>query len=294
MAWILSAFADEADQDMDRQIAALQEARIKSVDLRNVDGINIVDLPLDHARRVRKKLDDAGVSVCMYGSPIGKIDLADDFETDCKRLTHLGALKEIFGARAVRLFSYFNKKAGASPQEWKARSIERLTALVELAEKLDLVLYHEHEPGVYGGDLPTVRVLRDELHLLHPSRFKLIFDFDNFNQAGHDVWACYQELKDVVGAIHLKESRRQPDGAFMHVPAGQGDGQIEKILRDLASRGWQGSLTLEPHLARSPAVLATGPHGQANQFLADLSPFDCFVVAAQAAHGLLKGIARYE
>lgn len=292
MAWILSGFADEADQDMDRQIAALVEAGVKYVDLRNVDGINIVDLPLDHAQLVKQKLDTAGIKVCMYGSPIGKIDLADDFEIDRKRMDRLGELKEVFGAQAVRLFSYFNKKAGLPAEQWRQRAIERLQGLIELAEQHDLILYHEHEPGLYGGDLLSVKVLRDELHLQNPHRFRLIFDFDNFNQAGHNVWSCYEELKDVIGAIHLKESKKQPDGSFMHVPVGQGDGHVEQILRDLATRKWEGSLTLEPHLARSPAVLATGPHGQANQSLADLTPHECFVVAAEAAHDLLERVGK--
>jgi len=33
------------------------------------------------------------------------------------------------------------------------------------------------------------------------------------------------------------------------VPAGQGDGQIEPILRDAYASGYRGFLSLEPHLA---------------------------------------------
>ncbi len=292
MPWILSGFADEAAPDVDGQIAALAEGGVSHIDLRVVDGINIVELPVEHARQVRRKLDKAGIKVNMFGSPIGKIDLADDFQIDVKRMEHLNEMRQVFGAGAVRLFSYFNKKAQAPAEQWEQQSLDRLRQLIGLAAQYDLVLYHEHEPGVYGGDLKTVKVLRDELHRAHPDRFRLIFDFDNFNQAGDDVWGCYQELKDVVGAIHLKESHKQPDGSFMHVPAGEGDGQIERILGDLARRGWEGSLTLEPHLARSAAVLSTGPHGLANQKLADLTHAQCFVLAAQAAKTILKKIGR--
>ena len=291
MTWTLSAFADEASQSVDEQIAVLKEAQIGCVDLRNVDGVNIVDLPVEHAKAVKEKLDAAGIAVGMYGSPIGKIDIADDFETDRKRLTHLGALREVFGAESVRLFSYFNK-ANAEMGDWAEESVRRLRELCEMAEDLGLVLYHENELGVFGGPLSQVEILRDEIHAQHPDRFRLIFDFDNYNQCGEDVWKNYQVLRESTHAIHLKESKRTAEGKYQHVPVGQGDGRIEEILRDLASRKWEGQLTLEPHLARSPAVVATGPHGEANASLADLSDVECFLVAAEAARGMLKRVGR--
>ena len=292
MAWILSAFADEAATGMDDQIRACTEAGIDHIDLRNVDEVNIVDLPLDHARAVQEKLDAAGVHVCMYGSPIGKIDLADDPEIDRQRLRHLGELKKIFGARAVRIFSYFNDKTQADEAAWRREALDRLRQLAELAADLDLVLYHENELKIFGDTCRRICVLRDEVHRLHPESFKLIFDFDNFNQLDEDVWENWLQLRDDVEAIHLKESKKQPDGSFQHVPAGQGDGHIVRILQDLADRGWEGPLTLEPHLARSPAVLATGPHGQANQSLADLDDFGCFQLAASEAVRLLEQVGR--
>jgi len=291
MAWILSAFADEASETVDDQIQVLQESQIDHIDLRCVDGINICDLPVDHAKEVKAKLDEAGISVCMYGSPIGKIDVADDFEPDVARLEHLGELRKIFGAEKVRLFSYYNKTDELPFAEWKAESLRRLKVLADLSQKLGLVLYHENEIGIFGHTLETVGILRDEMRANHPC-FKLIFDFDNYNQVGEDAWTNWQTLVECTDAIHLKESQKQDDGTFQHVPAGQGDGHIPESLADLAKRGWSGPLTLEPHLARSPAVLATGPHGEANQSLTDMSDAECFKVAAKAARGLLNEVGQ--
>ena len=293
MGWILSAFADEAGETLNEQIAALTEAQIDHVDLRNVDGYNIVELPLDHAASVKKKLDAMGIALCMYGSPVGKIDIADDFQIEVKRMNHLGELKQIFGAQAVRMFSYYNK-GGASPDKWRAEAVDRVKRLVELAEKNDLVLYHEHEPGLYGGSFKTVMDLYEQMQKLGGDRFRLIFDFDNYNQAGEDVWENHQNQRRHVAAIHLKESQKQPDGSFMHVPVGQGDGHVPEILADLAACGWEGSLTLEPHLARTAAVLKTSPHGEANRQLAGRTPHECFILAAQAARALLHQVDRLD
>ncbi|MHC4996058.1 MAG: sugar phosphate isomerase/epimerase family protein [Planctomycetota bacterium] len=292
MRWTLSAFADEAGDTIDEQVAALVEAQIDHVDLRNLNGYNITNLPVDFASEVKAKLDEAGISVCMYGSPIGKIDIADDFELDVEKLKHLGEMKRIFGATCVRMFSYFNK-ASAPLDEWRSVAVDRLLRLADLAGELGLVLYHENELGIFGGPLEQVKVLRDEVHAKKPEQFKLIFDFDNYNQCGEDVWGNWLELRDTTGAIHIKESKRQDDGGLpMHVPAGQGDGYIAEIFADLAERGWDGPLTLEPHLGRSAGVVATGAHGQANQALADLSNNETFQIAAKAARELIGQVNR--
>src|SRR5687768_12907414 len=95
MEWILSAFADEAGPSCEEQIVAIKRAGLKHIDIRGMDGFNISEMPVAHARQVKKKLD-AGVIACnMFGSPLGKIDIADDFETDRKKLKHLGELAPI-------------------------------------------------------------------------------------------------------------------------------------------------------------------------------------------------------
>lgn len=292
MSWNLSAFADEANEMVDQQIEALQRGGLKFVDLRMVDGVNIAEVPEDLAQKTAAKLADAGITVAMYGSPLGKIDISDDFEIDKAKLNHIGKISSILGAKMVRIFSYFNRN-GASHADWQKVSLERLRELCDIAAKYDLVLYHENEREIYGDLVADVCVLRDQLRSNYDN-FKLIFDFDNFNQSGEDVWAAWEELRDATDAIHLKDSKKQPDGSFQHVPSGQGDGRIKEILADAAERGFDGPFTLEPHLARSKAVVATGPHGESNANLGDLSEMDAFHVAAETAVGLFKSLDRWD
>lgn len=280
MPWPLSAFADEAGTPIDEQIEALTRAGIRHVDLRSVDEFSIVELPLDRAEQIRRLLDGAGIDLAMFGSPIGKIDLSDDFQTDLDRLTHLGRLAPIMNCRDVRMFSYYNKQELPADQ-WQDQALQRLRRLRDLAGELDLVLFHENERHIFGDRLAQVLVLAEELR--DGETFKLIFDFDNFHQSGDDVWANWQQLRDVTDAFHLKDS----DAENQHVPVGQGAGRVRDILADAAARGWQGPASLEPHLKHSAAVMATGPSGQANQQFADMSPADCFHAAATAARELL-------
>src|SRR4051794_27901907 len=143
MQWIVSAFADEAGDACEAQIKALQDAGLKHIDIRGMDGFNITTMPEDHAAKVREKLDVAGIKVNMFGTPIGKIDIADDFQTDVTKLKHLGKLAPILGCNAVRIFSYYNK-AGADHGQWQRQSLDRLRHLSDIAGALGLALYHEN------------------------------------------------------------------------------------------------------------------------------------------------------
>eukprot|EP01050_Picozoa_sp_SAG11_P003452 SAG11_NODE_195_length_12838_cov_15.711045_1_plen_88_part_00 len=63
--------AFQAGSSLDEQLSALAAAGMSHIDLRSVDGYNITALPYEHARVVAARLKEAGVSVCMFGSPIG-------------------------------------------------------------------------------------------------------------------------------------------------------------------------------------------------------------------------------
>jgi len=279
--WMLSAFADEAADDIAGQVKSLTNAKLKYIDPRGLEGHNIAELPLEVAEKAQKQFEAAGIRVMMYGSPIGKIDIADDVQIDLDKLSHLGKLKDIFGAERVRIFSYYNK-AGKPYDQWKTDSLDRLKKLRDLAGQLGLRLYHENESDIFGDRLPENQILAEQLR--DGEAFNLIFDFDNYRRGGDDVWQNWQTLKDQTDAFHLKDS----DENNQHVPIGTGGGQATEILTDAAKRGWQGPLTLEPHLRHSAAVLATVASGQDNVSLKDKSREECFQIAADVAHELIE------
>lgn len=284
MNWTLSAFTDEAGAECSAQVQAAKRAGLNFVDLRSVDGHNITVLPVEQAQKVKEQLDAAGLRVQMFGSPIGKIDISEDLESDLERLRHLGKLKDILGCDAVRIFSFYNKE-NVPHEEWQKESLRRLNVLKELAAELGLVLYHENERHIFGDMLEDVAAIAS----LRSDNFKLIFDFDNYNQGHQDVWACWERLKSVTDSFHLKDSTPTESG-FAHVPIGQGSGQAEKILRDAVASGWSGPVALEPHLSHSKAVAATGPSGIVNEAFSGMPTAESFHVAAETAHKLLADI----
>jgi len=280
MAWPLSAFADEAGKSTDEQVAALQNGGLNHIDLRSIEDHSIISLPVDKAREIKSRFDDTGIQVNMYGSPIGKIDIADDLRKDLERLEHLARMRDVFGCNRVRIFSYYNQQ-GLDKDRWRAQSMDNLRRLQDSAGRLELVLFHENESDIFGDhsdDVLEIAKLRDG------ATFCLIYDFANYVRTGEDGWETWQKLKDKTDAFHFKDQKRNGE----HVPIGQGETHSRQILEDAARSGWAGPCTLEPHLKHSEAVLATHAHGSGMTALKNMPEAECFQVAAEAAVELLN------
>ncbi len=66
----LTGFADEAAPDIEGQIRATKELGWRHIESRNVDGVNIHDLPEAKFEEVAGRLQDAGIQVNCFGSAI--------------------------------------------------------------------------------------------------------------------------------------------------------------------------------------------------------------------------------
>ncbi len=277
MTWTLSGFCDEASVIFAEQIAVAKRAGLSTLDVRIVEGRNIADLSTAEVAPLAAAVLVANLRVGSLGSAIGKIDLNDDFTIDLARLERIAGHADALACRQVRVFSTFNN-GGAPMAKWREVALERLNALGARAQALGLTLWVENERHIYGDRLAQMEDIANTTGL------GLIFDFDNFHQSGDDPWANWLALKPFVKAFHLKDSNVD----CVHVPFGSGAGKAKEILSDAKAGGWNGLLSLEPHLARSAAVMATGPHGRGSQEGND--PVAAFLLGAQASQSFLASI----
>ena len=130
----------------------------------------------------------------------------------------------------------------------------------------DLVLVLENESWIYG-DLPERCV--DVLRSVDSPALRFAFDPANFVQCGADPMEAWPLLRPYVAHVHIKDAlpvdrtglqpypAPVPHDRLMNSvrPAGEGAGRIPELVQALAAEGYQGILTLEPHLAgRLPDV----------------------------------------
>lgn len=102
--FILTGFADEISANFSEQLAGLQSLGVSHIELRGLDGTNVSDLTCEQARTYKKMLDDAGIRVSAVGSPIGKINVLEDFEPHYEKYLHTLELCEIFETQYMRMF----------------------------------------------------------------------------------------------------------------------------------------------------------------------------------------------
>jgi sugar phosphate isomerase/epimerase len=64
-----------------------------------------------------------------------------------------------------------------------------------------------------------------------------------------DAWEFWQHVRDHVVHIHIKDATWNPskNDADYNWP-GEGQGRVRDIIADALARGYQGALSLEPHM----------------------------------------------
>ncbi len=240
--FIFSAFADEIDPMLSVQMDELDRYGIKYIEMRGVNGKNLVQHSLEEVKEIKKQLDERGFKVSAVGSPIGKIKITDDFGPHLDLFRHTVEIAKILETKYIRMFSFFIPE-GEDPAKYRDEVLERWQKFIEASEGSGLILVHENEKDIYGD---TAKRCLDLLQTLNCDRVRAVFDPANFVQCGEVTWPdAYNLLKDYIEYVHVKDAVYSDKSV---VPAGHGDGRIYEILKDLYDSGFEGFLSIEPHL----------------------------------------------
>jgi sugar phosphate isomerase/epimerase len=282
--FILSAFADEIADDLTTQMDVLEQHGIKYIEMRGVNGKSLVLHSLDEVRNLKKELDKRGFNISAVGSPIGKINITDDFEPHLELFKHTIKIALILETKYIRMFSFFIPK-GENPQNYRDEVMRRWREFIKAAEGSGLILLHENEKDIYG-DTPE-RCL-DLIKTLNCSYMKAIFDPANFVQCDVKTYPdAYEILKDHIAYIHIKDALYK-DHSVM--PSGYGNGKIKEILMSLQNSGYEGFLSLEPHLGTFSGLAAL-EHDIKIADLLEGGP-KTFAIAVKALQKILSEIAK--
>lgn len=236
----ITGFADEIAADAGEQITGLQAAGVRYVEIRGVDGTNVLDLTDEQVDRFRAQLGDAGIGVSCIGSPIGKIQIRDDLQAHFARFEIALQRAAQFGCEFVRLFSFYHKDE--EPAAVRDIVLEQFRRMADAAGQAGLLLVHENEKGIYGD---TPERCADLLNTVDHRHLKAAFDPANFVQCGCSPKAGWPLLADRVAYFHIKDAVRETGRV---VPAGLGDGDLEYVLQQAIDAGFDGFVSIEPHL----------------------------------------------
>lgn len=259
----ISGFADEIASGFDEQLEVVGRLGLRYLCLRTADGKSINDYSTDEVKsQLLPKLRAAGIGVSSLGSAIGKIAVDDEngFARQQRQLETLCQICRLLDCRYIRTFSFYIPE-GKDPVSCRAQVIDKLGAFLKTAEHYDVILLNENEKELYADTGVRCRDLMDSLH--HPL-FRSAFDFANFVQCGEDTERCWDMLAETIEYIHIKDAVAE---GKENVVCGTGDGKIALLLkRAIQQEGYEGFLTLEPHLVLFDA-LASLEHTPAEQVI---------------------------
>jgi len=240
----LTGFGDEISPDLTTQLEVMESVGIKHLELRGMKEKNVLELDKEEIEEARQILKEKGFKISAIASPIGKIKISDDFSLDLKRLKKAISLAHSFETKYIRIFSYYLPEKNSL--SYRQEVIRRIKEMSKISEKENIILLLENEDDVYG-DTPE-RCL-EILGSINSSYLRSTFDPANFIMAGVKPYReAFSKMIEYIEYLHIKDARLSDKTI---TPAGEGDGEIKEILKELKEKNFDGFLSLEPHLAIS-------------------------------------------
>jgi sugar phosphate isomerase/epimerase len=280
--FILSAFGDEISPDLAIQMDVLELNNIKHIEMRGVNGKNIIHYSEAETKEIKKQLDNRGFRISAIGSPFGKINIEDDFKPHLDQFRHTLELAKILDTEYIRLFSFYPPEGG-NPADYREQVMDRFIQFIRAAEGNSITLLHENEKGIYGD---TAERCLDLLETMNSRYAAAIFDPANFVQCDVKTYPnAYELLKNHIKYIHIKDAVYSDHHV---VPAGYGDGKVREILKALYDSDYEGFLSIEPHLWDFVGYSDLEPRSPVNK-MADGGPKQ-FAMAAEALKKIISEI----
>ncbi len=246
MGFLYAGFADEAGKTIEEQIEATKRLGWDAIEVRGLEGVNFTEITDDQFDKAYETMQAAGVKIAAFGSRIANwaTPITSDFQEDVTELKTAIPRMHKSGAKIIRCMSYPND--GLSIDEWKTEVFRRLKELARMAEDGGVILAHENCNG-YGGEGQKEAV--ELIEAVDSPAFKWIFDTGNTVSHGQDSWEFYQAVKDHTIHVHIKDMKEVPGEKAAACYPGEGGGKVRQVVADLKASGYDGYLSIEPHIA---------------------------------------------
>ena len=250
MPFRFTGFTDEAERSLDGQISTLREVGWSAIELRLIDGKNICDFTDEEWKRTWDRLQKEQIQVVGFGGQIGNWarPIDSDFSVDIDELKRVAPRMRQAGTRFLRIMSYPNSESNPlSRSEWRIEAVRRLKELAKIAEGEGIILGHENCSGY--GDTPEGYL--ELVEAVNSPALQLIFDTGN--NSLHDnntevTWDYYQKCREQITHVHIKCAKPGENGDDFVTCYVDEDPVQERILKDLEATGYDGWLSIEPHI----------------------------------------------
>jgi sugar phosphate isomerase/epimerase len=264
----LGVLTDEVSARFDEALDWIAEQGLKHVEVRMVDGMNISNMSDEGVLEVLRKVEAKGLFISAIASPLFKCALdpsrqvasgdvfgqkEENVEAHFDKLNRVIAIAKILKTKQIRIFSFWREQ---EPERYQEEIITHLKRAGEIAGQAGVVLLLENEPACNGGFADEVGAI---VRGVDSASVRGLWDPGNEAYGGREAFPKgYNEMKDILTHVHLKDAYVREDGTSRCVPVGSGNVAIIAQLKALAADGYQGLFTIETHYVPAGGTQMTG------------------------------------
>lgn len=239
-----SGIADEAGKSLATQIQAHRELGWNFIEMRNVDGQQFTDISDQKFDLCCTQLEEAGLKVSCFASGIANwaTKISDDFHLSIDTLERAMKRMQRLDTKFIRVMSYPND--GLSEDDWRDECVRRFKELGARAEAANRVLVVENCDGWASTSPENYRRF---FELVDIPSVQAVYDTGNPASHGEtNTWNWYQAARPHLAYLHIKAHTIGVNA--QHTWPDVGESCIKETLRDLFSTGYNGFVSVEPHL----------------------------------------------
>lgn len=254
----LSAFSDDLHSEFAPAAMAARARGLDGIAIRNVSGVNVVELDEPSVTGIRKTSDAHGLRISCLGSQFGRGLYLDDEElrpAAMRLLEQAFVRAEILGTTSVRVFAPWLHGQEELP-EWSRRPdltaalpavTDLLSPAVRLAERAGMTLMFELEGASYVGTVAEASAL---FASLDSDAVALCWDVCNAWWSGEQALdALDLALSLPVVDAQTKDALPRADDpsrpTFDRAIAGEGGVGYRTLIPALVAAGYDGWITIE-------------------------------------------------
>jgi sugar phosphate isomerase/epimerase len=250
----LGILTDEVSDDFTEALEWCSKRGLKHVEIRSVNGTNVLDLPPAEVARVSGEIRRRGFSVSALATPLFKCALDPSRKTVPGDLfgakeegldAHFSRLPSAFqtaremGTNRLRIFSFWRE---AEPRKYLAEVSRHLQRAAEAAERAGLELLLENENACNGGYADEVAEIVERVE---SPALRVLWDPGNETYGGRVAFPDgYARVMDLVAHVHLKDAVVE-GGKPRCVPIGSGRTDVRGQIQALERNGYGGVYTIE-------------------------------------------------
>ncbi len=243
----LAIATDAISADFETAVLLGLEWGIEHFELKRIHQKRIPDIADEEVQLVQKILEANAVTLSTLSPGFFKLPLGDPriAEEAGPKFDRIVALADRLGTRSVIIFG-FERDDRRDEDAALSQIVDILASLAARARREEITLFLENDRRLWA-ERPSA--LRRILTGVGSPALRLNWDPCNLIAAwpGKPYPDGYDEIREFVGHLHLKDAAVAPDGQMAHAMMGSGDvdwvGQFERLYRE----GYDGYCVIEPH-----------------------------------------------